>query len=86
VGSSLWRIYETKTSLLFNLKQDIGEQNNLADSNPTKTAELEKRLSDHLAAVNAQVAIVNKNYDPSKPDAPARSKRDRKKNKGRKSK
>ena len=34
---------------------------------PDKAKELNERLSDYLAAVNAQMPIANPNYDPNKP-------------------
>ncbi len=34
-----------KTPQLFNLSEDIGERNNLAESNPEKVEDLEKKLS-----------------------------------------
>ncbi|MCG8702405.1 MAG: hypothetical protein MI922_30415, partial [Bacteroidales bacterium] len=39
----------TKEPQLYNLKDDIGEQNNLAESNPEKAAEMEKMLQKILA-------------------------------------
>lgn len=40
---------------LFNIKEDIGEENNLIDSNPTKAKELAKTLTDYLISVDAQM-------------------------------
>ncbi|MCD6544290.1 MAG: sulfatase [Flavobacteriaceae bacterium] len=40
---------------LFNIKDDIGEQNNLESSNPQKAKELATVLSDYLKKVNAQM-------------------------------
>ena len=63
----LIQFYETQTSSLFNLKQDIGERNDISKTNPGKTADLEKRLRDYLIAVDAGLPTVNPNYDPTKP-------------------
>lgn len=43
---------------LFNLKNDIGEQHNLAQTEPAKARELAKILSDYLRSVQAQMPIV----------------------------
>lgn len=45
---------------LFNLKEDIGETQNLVDTNPEKTKKLAKLLADHLRNVNAQMPSVKK--------------------------
>ena len=42
---------------LFNLKEDIGEQNDLLASNPEKVRELATVLSDYLQEVNAQMPV-----------------------------
>ena len=77
----LIRVYETGALRLFNIAQDLGERHDLAQEMPDKTQELNQRLSDYLAAVDAQMPVVNSNYDPSKPsDTP----RDRPGKKGKK--
>ncbi len=63
----LIHFYESGKSSLFNLNRDIGEKNDLAQSNPAKTQELEKRLKGYLKDVNAQMPTRNPNYDPTKP-------------------
>ncbi len=40
---------------LYDLKEDIGEKNDLAQSNVEKAKELAAKLSDHLKSVNAQM-------------------------------
>jgi arylsulfatase A-like enzyme len=45
---------------LFNLKKDIGETNNLAETNTGKLKELAEKLTDYLISVDAQMPI-NKN-------------------------
>lgn len=51
-----WKLiefYDTHAIELYNLARDPGEQDNLADKHPAKTAELKKRLADWLRdAVN----------------------------------
>ncbi len=51
---------------LYNLKEDIGERNNLAGEMPDKTRELKKMLTAWRSHVNAQMLTPNPNYDPNK--------------------
>jgi arylsulfatase A len=51
---------------LYNLKQDIGEQDNLAERMPEKTTELKEMLSAWRTKVNAQMLTPNPNYNPKK--------------------
>ena len=71
----LIRFYDPERSALFNLKEDIKEENDLATSNPGKTADLEKRLADYLVAVGGELPVANPDYDPSKPRGELRGKR-----------
>ncbi len=54
---------------LYNLKDDIGEQHDLASQMPKKVDELRKRLHAWREEVGAQMPTRNPNYDPSKPEA-----------------
>ena len=58
--------YETNVPMLFDLSKDIGEQHDLAKDRAKETAELDRRLSEHLKAVGAQMPVPNPKYDPSK--------------------
>jgi arylsulfatase A len=49
---------------LYNLRDDIGEQQDLAAKMLEKAAELRKRVHDWRAAVNAQMPTPNPDYDP----------------------
>ena len=63
-----WKlIYRLATAELelYNLKDDIGEQNNLATQNPEKTAELAKILGDKLRGWNASMPIVKATGKPA---------------------
>jgi arylsulfatase A-like enzyme len=72
----LIRAYETGALKLFNIAKDPGERRDLAQEMPDKVKELNQRLTDYLAAVNAQMPTPNPDYDPSKPaDAPREGKR-----------
>ncbi|GAF95507.1 unnamed protein product, partial [marine sediment metagenome] len=51
---------------LYNLKQDIGEQNNLTKKMPRKTRELRELLTNWRNQVNAQMLTPNPNYNPKK--------------------
>lgn len=50
---------------LYNLKDDLGETTNLAETMPGKAAELEKMLDTWLAEVGASLPQPNPNYDPA---------------------
>lgn len=50
---------------LYNLDQDIGETNNLAEKMPEKVAELDRLIDQHLEETQAAVPRKNPNYDPS---------------------
>lgn len=53
---------------LYNLRDDIGEQHNLAEKMPAKVEELRNRLHTWRKEVGAQMPTPNPNYDPSKPE------------------
>jgi len=66
-----WKLihwYEDDSWELFNVTQDIGEQENLASQHPEKVAELRKLLEDWLQEVGARFPTPNPAYDPAKPD------------------
>lgn len=52
--------------LLYNLKWDIGETNNLADQYPRKLKELDAIIEDHLLETKAVVPKPNPDFDPEK--------------------
>ena len=47
---------------LYNLKNDLGEQNNLVDSHPSKAAQLDRKLSAALAETGAKLPKPNPDY------------------------
>lgn len=51
---------------LYNLKEDIGEQTNLAKEMPEKVCKLKEMLQDWRNEVNAQMLTPNPDYDPKK--------------------
>jgi arylsulfatase A-like enzyme len=53
---------------LYNLREDVGEQRNLANGMPAKVDELCTRLHAWRKEVGAQMPSRNPNYDPSKPE------------------
>lgn len=53
---------------LYNIRQDIGEKNDLVASNPKKTEELRNRLHAWRKEVGAQMPTPNPNYDPARPE------------------
>lgn len=63
----LVKYYEGHPPVLFDLSRDIGERNDLAAQLPQKAEELESMLDDYLASVDADIPLVNPEYDPSRP-------------------
>jgi len=64
-----WKLilnYENDSLELFNLKQDIGESNNVASDYPEKAKELEEILTAWKQKMGAQEPIVNPDYDSAK--------------------
>ncbi len=53
---------------LYNLREDIGEQRDLAASQPKQVAKLRDRLHAWRKEVGAQMPVPNPNYDPTKPE------------------
>lgn len=51
----LVRVYESGARTLYNLASDPAERQDLAAQLPDRTAELDRRLTEYLAAVNAQM-------------------------------
>ena len=62
----LLEYYENNTVQLFNLKNDIGEQNDLAESEPEKARELSDMLHKWLKDIDAQMMPPNPDYSPVK--------------------
>ncbi len=57
--------FENNTVQLFNLKDDLGELNDLATSEPKKADELRTKLHRWRAEVGAAMNVPNPNYDPT---------------------
>ncbi|MCX6904309.1 MAG: DUF4976 domain-containing protein, partial [Verrucomicrobia bacterium] len=53
---------------LYNLREDLGEQHNLAARMPEKAAQLRDRLHAWRKEVGAQMPARNPGYDPSRPE------------------
>ncbi len=49
---------------LYNLEEDIGESNNLAEELPEKVRELDALITKHLEETGALVPVKNPRYDP----------------------
>ncbi|MCA9136015.1 MAG: sulfatase [Planctomycetales bacterium] len=56
---------------LFNLMDDLAEQNNLADQFPEHVARLDALIEQHLVDTHAVCPLPNPKFDPSKYDAAA---------------
>tara|TARA_R110002050_G_scaffold141496_2_gene266714 strand:+ start:75439 stop:76980 length:1542 start_codon:yes stop_codon:yes gene_type:complete len=52
--------------MLFNLKEDIGEQNNLASEYPKRVKQMDRLIENHLKDAGAVVPIPNPVFDPIK--------------------
>jgi arylsulfatase A len=53
---------------LYNIREDIGEQRDLASSQPKKVAELRQQLHAWRKEVGAQMGPPNPKYDPTRPE------------------
>lgn len=51
---------------LYNLRDDIGEQNNLADSEPQRAQQLHNQLRAWMTSIPVPVPAVNPHFDPSR--------------------
>ena len=61
-----WKLiywYKNQKSELYNVKDDIGEKNNLALSEPNKVKELSVMLGEFLRSVDAQRPVLKKNLE-----------------------
>jgi arylsulfatase A len=64
----LLEFFDDQRVELYNLREDIGEQHDLAAKMPAKTRELRKRLHAWRKEVGAQMPAPNPNYDPTRPE------------------
>jgi uncharacterized sulfatase len=51
---------------LYNLRDDIGEQNNLAAAHPDKARSLQQKLATWRQSVNAAMPAPNPDFDPAR--------------------
>ena len=58
----LLEYFENNTVHLFNLKEDIGEQQDLARAQPAKAAELRRMLHAWRKKVGARMQVPNPDY------------------------
>jgi arylsulfatase A-like enzyme len=56
---------------LYNLREDIGENENLATTYPEKVKALDKLIEDYIAEADVVVPLPNPNFDPAKFDPSA---------------
>lgn len=59
--------YETDIPLLFDLAKDPGEQRDLAGDNSKEVSDLDRRLTEYLRAMAAQMPAPNPRFDPAHP-------------------
>ncbi|MGI9472475.1 MAG: sulfatase-like hydrolase/transferase [Rubripirellula sp.] len=63
----LMKFYETSQLVLFNIRSDISERNDLAKQDSAQVAELDARLVKYLKDIGAQMAVPNPSFDPNRP-------------------
>lgn len=61
----LIRFYETGREELYNLSADVSEENDVAETNPDRRKELDRRLDAWLKKVGAQMPAPNPDYRPA---------------------
>jgi len=66
-GMKLIGFYENPHVELYDLRQDLAESNNLADSRPQQAAGLKQKLEAYLVAIKADMPQPNPDYDPALP-------------------
>jgi arylsulfatase A-like enzyme len=64
----LIEFYDDLRVELYNLRDDVGERNNLAAAEPERVKSLRNQLHEWRDAVDAQMPARNPNYDPTKPE------------------
>jgi arylsulfatase A-like enzyme len=64
----LVEFYDDHRTELYNLRDDVSELSNLADSMPDLAKSLREELHAWLRSVDAQMPTVNPNHDPTKPE------------------
>jgi arylsulfatase A-like enzyme len=82
----LMKWYEDNSVKLFNLANDIGEQNDLSKKMPEKASELKIKLEKYLTDVDAQLPRPNPDYDPTKPSTERKGKKGEEKKGGKRGK
>lgn len=63
----LLKSHQTGKVKLFNLQADLREQKDLSKSQPDIARDLEAKLDAALKELGADLPVINKDYDPSKP-------------------
>ncbi|MHC4516974.1 MAG: sulfatase [Planctomycetota bacterium] len=56
---------------LYNLREDIGENSNLAAAHPQKVKAMDRLIEDYIAKADVVVPLPNPNFDPAKFDPSA---------------
>ncbi len=71
----LLKFYEDDRLALFDLGNDIQEQNDLAEERPRDVSKLHALMQAYLTDVDAQMPTTNPDYDPNKPPVVVREKK-----------
>ncbi|TDU72818.1 putative sulfatase [Prosthecobacter fusiformis] len=64
----LIEFYETDTVELYDLKADLGETTDLAQTQPAKAASMRSALAEWRLKVNARMPVPNPDYNPARAD------------------
>jgi hypothetical protein len=59
--------WESRSYKMFNLANDLSESKDLAKSQPEKLKKMIALMNARLRSTNAQVPVVNPDYDPNAP-------------------
>ncbi|MGV3753909.1 MAG: sulfatase [Verrucomicrobiota bacterium] len=70
----LIQFYETDKVELYNLKNDLGEKQDLVAKETGRAKEMKTALAEWRLKVNAQMPVPNPNYDPKRADELAKGK------------
>jgi arylsulfatase A-like enzyme len=68
----LIEFYDDNRVELYNVRDDIGEEHDLASQMPDLVNSLREELNAWRADVNAQIPTPNPDYDPTRPEHPAK--------------
>ena len=72
----LIEVFETGKHELYNVRKDIGENDDLASKMPELVTEMASDLKQWRKSSNAKMALINKDYDPKADFRKSRNRKD----------